>query len=209
MAYIGLRLVSITAAWFALCSAAFAADTAASPVQASSPQASAPPVMTASTSPASSSGAVATSTSDDATARQIDAFLADDGAPGGQAAQQGQAQPRAIHGEAGVSFGSRGYHNAYVAADIPVGQNSDLGVAVSDTKAPSYHGYGGGESKSLAVSLSINTAHGGGQGCGVPHWGQPLPTDHLSPACAQGLDGGEAEGLAPGLAAMAAGAGGR
>jgi hypothetical protein len=74
-------------------------------------------------------------------------------------------------------------------------------VAVSDTKVPSYHGYGGGESKSLAVSLNINTANGGGgQACGPPHWGQTLPTDHFAPACAQG----EAAGLAPGLAAMEA-----
>jgi hypothetical protein len=201
MAHTGFKLVSIAAAWFALCSAAFAADSPA--------PASAAPVMTASTGPTASDGAVATSTSDDATARQIDAFLADNGAPGGQPAPQDQGQPRAIHGEAGVSFGSRGYRNAYVAADIPVGQSSDLGVAVSDTKVPSYHGYGGGESRSLAVSLNINTANGAGQGCGAPHWGQPLPTDHLAPACAQGFDGGEAAGLAPGLAAMEAGAGGR
>jgi hypothetical protein len=202
MAHIGFKLVTITAAWFALCSAAFAADTAASSTQASAQASDAP--ITAAYSSGVPSGAVATST-DDATARQIDAFLADDGAPGGaQAGPQDQAQPRAIHGEAGVSIGSRGYRNAYVAADIPVGQNSDLGVAVSDTKIPSYHGYGGGESKSLAVSLNINTANGGGQGCGAPHWGQALPTDHFAPACAQGLNGGEAAGLAPGLAAMEA-----
>ncbi len=209
MTHIGFRLVSITAAWFALCSAAFAADTqstaaqtadqtTASQATASQPVAGQGPIS-------SSAGAVATASGDDATARQIDAWLADDGAPGSQAAQQGQAQPRAIHGEAGVSFGSRGYRNAYVAADIPVGQNSDLGVAVSDTKIPSYHGYGGGESKSLAVSLSINTAHGGGQTCGPQHWGQTLPTDHLAPACAEG----EGSDLAPGLAAMAAGYAGR
>lgn len=59
-------------------------------------------------------------------------------------------------------------------------------------------------SKSLAVSLNINTAHDGGQPCGPPHWGQLLPTDHIAPACGQGLSGGEASDLAPGLAAMAA-----
>ncbi|MGC1301654.1 MAG: hypothetical protein WA840_04695, partial [Caulobacteraceae bacterium] len=118
------------------------------------------------------------------------------GGPSGQ----GAPPPRAIHGEAGVSIGSSGYRDAYVAADIPIGDRSDLGVAVSDTKLPSHHGYGGGEYKSLGISLNIDASKGG-QGACAPRWGEALPSDHVAPACAGG--DGEASGLMPGLAAMA------
>jgi hypothetical protein len=188
------KVVSVVVAWFALCSAAFAADNQVMTASASVPLTDPQP-----------SGAVSTN-SDDQTARQIDAWLSNDGASANQGGPQGggqggAAQPRAIHGEAGASIGSNGYRNAYVAADIPVGQNSDLGVAVSDTQLPSRHGYGGGSVKSLGISLSINTANGGGgSSCGPQHWGQQLPTDHIAPACLQG----DTSGLAPGLAAMAA-----
>jgi hypothetical protein len=89
---------------------------------------------------------------------------------------------RQVHGEAGVSVGTGGYRSGYVSSLIPIGENSTLGVAVSQTdfgKHGGYYGYGGGlgyggygdgygwgrrggTSQSLALSLDMRG--GGGRG---------------------------------------------
>jgi hypothetical protein len=84
---------------------------------------------------------------------------------------------RQIHGETGVSIGTGGYRNGYVSTLIPIGENSTLGVAVSQTdygKSGRGYGYGyggyggnggygwggrGGSSQSVALSLDMR---GGG-----------------------------------------------
>ena len=71
--------------------------------------------------------------------------------------------PRQIHGEAGVAFGSNGYRAGYITTDIPLGRNSDLGIAVSESQIKPKH-FGTINDKSLAISLNI----GGGAGQGVP-----------------------------------------
>jgi len=196
MARISSKLVTIVAAWFALCSAAFAA----APSDSTAPSAQSQAPISASMS---SDLPVATTT-EDQTAKQIDAWLANDGSgarpPQGPGPDLGPPPPRAIHGEASVGIGSNGAREAYVAADIPIGDRSDLGVSLSDTKLPSYHGRGGGEYTSVGVSLYIDTSKNGRAPCGQPRWGEPLPSDQGGPACA----GGEAAGLMPGINAMAA-----
>jgi len=59
---------------------------------------------------------------------------------------------RGVHGEAGAFVSNRGY-GGYVAATMPVGKDTTLGLAVADTH---YSGrYFRGDSRSLAASLAI------------------------------------------------------
>ncbi|MHB8283704.1 MAG: hypothetical protein ACYDD1_03415 [Caulobacteraceae bacterium] len=106
-----------------------------------------------------------------------------DAGPGGQPS----AQPRAIHGEMGVSVGSNGYRNVYGVTDIPIGQNSDLGLAASNSSYNGRHGYGGGSQTSLGVSLRLGSPSGASSNpCGMNRsvW---LPTDDQAAAnCAAG-----------------------
>uniref|UniRef100_B0T5C3 Uncharacterized protein n=1 Tax=Caulobacter sp. (strain K31) TaxID=366602 RepID=B0T5C3_CAUSK len=88
---------------------------------------------------------------------------------------------RQIHGEAGVSIGTGGYRSGYVSSLIPIGENSTLGVAVSQTDFGKHGGYGyggygygyggyggygdgygrrGGTSQSLALSLDMRGGSG-------------------------------------------------
>jgi hypothetical protein len=85
-------------------------------------------------------------------------------------------QPRATHGEVGVSVGSRGYSSVYGVADIPVGQNSDLVVAASNSNgAGGRRGYGGygGTSNSLAIGFYANGAANSAPACNGSHFGAP------------------------------------
>jgi hypothetical protein len=57
-----------------------------------------------------------------------------------------------VHGEAGAFVSNRGY-GGYVAATMPVGKDSTLGVAIADSQ---YNGrYFHGNTRSLAASLAI------------------------------------------------------
>jgi hypothetical protein len=88
-----------------------------------------------------------------------------------------QAGPRAIHGEMGVAVGSNGYRNVYGVTDIPIGQNSDLGLAASNSSYNGRHGYGGGSQTSLGISLRLGDPAGSPSTvCGMTRsvW---LPTD--------------------------------
>lgn len=100
--------------------------------------------------------------------------LYDDGPMGVVSSEE--PEPRKIHGEAGVTIGSGGYKSGYVAAAIPVGESSTLGVAYSQTHygnngryyydggyygRPGYGYARGGTSESVAVSLDIGSLGGG------------------------------------------------
>ena len=79
-----------------------------------------------------------------------------------------EIQPRQIHGEAGVSFGSNGYRAGYIATDIPIGKDSDLGIAVGESQFKPKH-YGTQTNKFLAISLNIGGGDlGGGVNCRSP-----------------------------------------
>jgi hypothetical protein len=74
------------------------------------------------------------------TDEQIAAFLAtspavglEDGARGITRLDDGEREPRKIHGSAGVTVGTGGYRSAYVSTLIPIGETSTLGVAYSQT----------------------------------------------------------------------------
>ena len=62
---------------------------------------------------------------------------------------------RQIHGEASVSIGTGGYRDIYLAATMPIGKDSALGVAVEDTQLPKPWK---GEARSLYVNLAVGGA---------------------------------------------------
>lgn len=91
------------------------------------------------------------------TQEQIAAFLAetparaDDGPRGLLPADRDEDGKRKVHGSMGVSVGSGGYRSAYASALFPVGENTTVGVAVSQTDFgkrggfyadPAYGGFG-------------------------------------------------------------------
>lgn len=128
----------------------------------------------AQTTPADPSASViaqpqAASAQSDNIDQQIAVWTQDPAAANAAAAQtSGQTPPRQIHGEAGVAFGSSGYRSAYIATDIPIGQNSDLGVAVGETDFKPKH-YGEIRNRSLAISLNIGgSSNGAPVNCGSP-----------------------------------------
>jgi hypothetical protein len=104
------------------------------------------------------------------------------------------AGPRQIHGEAGVSIGSSGYRSGYVAADIPIGTDSSLGVAVSESQLKLKHGPTL-KNQSLAVSLRL-----GGEGGPSPDCGRSLRVNNqnVEPLWVSNLRGAP---LAPGVGA--------
>jgi hypothetical protein len=74
------------------------------------------------------------------TDEQIAAFLAtspavglEDGKRGITRIDDGEPEPRKMHGSAGVTIGSGGYRSAYVSTLIPIGESSTLGLAYSQT----------------------------------------------------------------------------
>ncbi len=126
----------------------------------------------------------------DTTDAQIAGWLSSEqgsGDPNGQPGGSQAGQPRAIHGEMGVSVGSNGYRNVYGVTDIPIGQNSDLGLAASNSSYNGRHGYGGGSQTSLGVSLRLGDPSGAPSNpCGMNRsvW---LPTDdRVAANCANG-----------------------
>jgi hypothetical protein len=62
---------------------------------------------------------------------------------------------RQIHGEASVSVGTGGYRDVYLAATMPIGKDSALGVAVEDAQLPRPWK---GEARSLYVNLAVGGA---------------------------------------------------
>jgi hypothetical protein len=110
----------------------------------------------------------AASAANDSVDQQIAAWTQSPNGDGSNAPAGGPAPPRQIHGEAGVAFGSSGYRSGYISTDIPIGKDSDLGIAVGDTEFKPKH-FGKVSEKSLAISLRI----GGGDlgapiNCGSP-----------------------------------------
>jgi hypothetical protein len=71
--------------------------------------------------------------------------------------QNGAQTPlvRQIHGEASVSVGTGGYRDLYLAATMPIGKDSALGVAIEDTQLPKPWK---GEARSLYVNLAVGGA---------------------------------------------------
>ena len=119
----------------------------------------------------------------DPTADQIDAWLKADGSSV-QRPDPNQAEPltpatRAIHGEVGATVSNRGYVG-YASAAAPLGQASELDVAVADGHVRYPHG-GSSNPKSLAVGLYLDGRDVNnwlsGKGCGVPRWGVALKGD--------------------------------
>jgi hypothetical protein len=72
-----------------------------------------------------------------------------------------EIQPRQIHGEAGVAIGSSGYRSGYITTDIPIGRDSDLGIAVGEEQIKPKH-FGTQTNKTLAISLNIGAGDLGG-----------------------------------------------
>jgi hypothetical protein len=100
----------------------------------------------------------------DATDAQIAAWTqTPDGAAADGANKAGivEIQPRQIHGEAGVSIGSSGYRSGYITTDIPIGRDSDLGIAVGEEQIKPKH-FGTQTNKTLAISLNIGSGDLGG-----------------------------------------------
>lgn len=154
-------------------------------------QAVTPPAAVIATPPAAAPSTPMT------TAEQIAAFL--DASPAiergeglaGLAETSQDETPRKIHGSAGVTVGTGGYRSAYVATQIPIGQNATLGLAYAQTD----HG---------------NTAvfypdHGDGVDLGRPgyregwgHWGRGGKQQSVAISLAVGRDrDGPPEGCAP------------
>ena len=143
-----------------------------------------PPIATA---PAASAPAPLTSIPGvavpDPTADQIDAWLKADGSsvrrPAPGEAETLAPAPRTIHGEVGATVSNRGY-SAYGAASVPIGEASELDVAVAGGHVSYPHG-GSANPKSLAVGLYLDgrdvenwMSH---RNCGVPRWGVALKDD--------------------------------
>jgi hypothetical protein len=91
------------------------------------------------------------------TQEQIAAFLTetstsryDDGQRGLLPADRDENGKRKVHGSMGVSVGTGGYRSAYASALFPVGENTTVGLAVSQTDFGKHGGfyadpyYGGG-----------------------------------------------------------------
>ena len=128
----------------------------------------------------------------DRTGEQIEAWLNEEPVRGVAATAQQDVAPvrdRAIHGEVGFALGSNGYRSAYGIANMPLGDSSDLTVAVAGAHSDGFKtrdGYrlGGGDSKSLAISLRLGTGVDSRRCVGeryrnVPRWGVYLRNDRF------------------------------
>jgi len=123
----------------------------------------APPVSGgAAAAPATSGSAPLAQPGGDATADQIAAWVrAGQTAADPNAPQDGDGEPRQIHGEVGVSVSNRGY-GGYAAASIPVGEASDVDVAVGGAHERLPWG-GAANTRSLAIGIHLD-------GADVSHW---------------------------------------
>ena len=119
----------------------------------------------------------------DPTADQIDAWLKADGSsvprPDPNQAEPLTPATRAIHGEVGATVSNRGY-SAYGAAAMPIGEASELDVAVAGGHVSYPHG-GSANPKSIAVGLYLDGRDVNrwlsNRNCGVPRWGVALKND--------------------------------
>ena len=156
---------AITAtAFLALATPGFAqsADTAATPP--------APIVTSAPATPPPTS--ISAASPKESTASQIAAWIGDDTDTEGRTVQGVvSAMPRrdrAMHGEVGASIGSGGYRSAYGVVNMPIGEHSDLTVAIADEHlgggnrgrgygyGGGYRYRGGGDRQSLGIALNLN-----------------------------------------------------
>ena len=126
---------------------------AVAPVQAASPALS--------SAPSSTSAPIAQPTGD-ATADQIADWLKASAAPPDpNAPQAGDGLPRQIHGEVGVTVSNRGY-SGYAAASMPLGEASEVDVAVGGAHERLPWG-GTANTRSLAIGIHLD-------GADVGHW---------------------------------------
>jgi hypothetical protein len=141
----GLKAAAILAA--ILCGGT-AAQAQVSPAPAATPA----PAPTAAT-PATASSAPLSQPGGDATADQIADWLKS--APTGDPdAPDAGIGPRQIHGEVGLSVSNRGY-GGYAAASMPIGQASELDVAVGGGHESLPHG-GSVNPRSLSIGLYLD-----------------------------------------------------
>jgi len=128
---------------------------AASTPAASTPAASTPAAATNASAPLAQPGG-------DTTADQIAAWMrAGQPPPDPNGPQEGDGQPRQIHGEVGLTVSNRGY-GGYAAASIPVGEASDVDVAVGGSHERLPWG-GTANTRSLAIGIHLD-------GGDVVHW---------------------------------------
>ena len=194
-----IRMTMTVTALLALATAAAAQAPDAAAVQA------APIVTSAPAAPAPAS--LSSSAAPDTTASQIAAWIGPNG-EGNSAGVPGvvSAMPqrdRAIHGEVGASIGSGGYRSGYAIANMPIGRNSDVTVAIADQHLGggnrTWGGSRGGDRQSLGIALNLN---GLGRGATTaddcerdapPKWSLGLPDDaSLSNRCRRLLQQGAA-----------------
>lgn len=83
--------------------------------------------------------------------------------------------PRQIHGEIGAAVGSQGYSSAYVEAEIPIGSDSTLGVAVGENQQQLYRHGPTVTGKSLSLSLVLGQPEMS-TGCAPPPEASGQPT---------------------------------
>ena len=157
------------------------------------------------------------------TQEQIAAFIAanpspqiDEGRRGLLPADRDEDGKRKVHGSMGVSVGTGGYRSAYASALFPVGENTTVGVAVSQTDFGKrggfyadpyygdgyYSGYGGygygpgygrvrgGSQQSVALSVMTGA---GGRGDSTPEGCAPGFRDggrYVEPLWVEGLRDG-------------------
>lgn len=172
-----------------------------------------PPIVTSSpaaTTPAPDLSASASVRTADATDRQISAWIGDGGDGSGRSvpgvvSAMPAPRDRAIHGEVGASIGSGGYRSGYAIANMPIGEHSDVTVAIADQHLGSgnrsWGGYGGrgGDRQSLGIAVNLN---GVGRGSPTaadcdrdapPKWSLGLSDDAaLSNRCRRLLQGAAA-----------------
>jgi len=146
--------------WFLAAAALCAAPAMAqAPTPTSAPPASAPsPAPTGTDAPAPpAQGVVSQPTAAVRGDDDVDQAIADfTRAPAGDAANAAPDDgPRQIHGEVGAAIGSRGYRSGYAEAEIPIGSDSTLGVAVGESQQQLYKHGPTVTGKSLSLSLVV------------------------------------------------------
>jgi hypothetical protein len=112
--------------------------------------------------PATNASAPLAQPGGDTTADQIAAWVkAGQPPPDANAPQGGDGAPRQIHGEVGLTVSNRGY-GGYAAASVPVGEASDVDVAVGGSHERLPWG-GTANARSLAIGIHLD-------GADVGHW---------------------------------------
>lgn len=126
-----------------------------------------------------------TPVSTDPTADQVAAWIAaDQAAPQPLSTDPAPLSPlmsdRRIHGEVGVGVGNRGY-GGYAAVQMPVGQASEVDLAVAGEHVNGRGPFRGGDSRSLMIGVNLDgrdLAHLISRDkCNVPRWGVSLKHD--------------------------------